>query len=127
MIINSIKILIIFSFSIFLLRHFSYLFHIIKKNIEDPKYSFYFNQTPALFITFFLIIYLCDKSLIYGVMGISYFYFFLIKSLYYFIPFFPNRFRYQLMNNTGDQLLILFIHYLLTTWICLTGIKNGMF
>ncbi|SVE40842.1 uncharacterized protein METZ01_LOCUS493696, partial [marine metagenome] len=66
-IINSIKILIIFSFSIFLLRHFSYLFHIIKKNIEGSKYSFYFNQTPALFITFFLIIYLCDKSLIYGV------------------------------------------------------------
>lgn len=127
MIINSIKILIIFSFSIFLLRHFSYLFHIIKKNIEDSKYNFYFYQTPPLVITFLLMIYLCDKSLIYGVMGISYFYFFLIKSLYYFIPFFPNRWRYQLMNNTGDQLLILFIHYLLTTWICLKGFENGMF
>ena len=127
MIVNAIKILVIFSFSIFLLRHLTYLFHVIKKNIQKSDNSFYFTQTPALFITFFLMIYFCDKSLIYGVIGISYMYYFLIKSLYYFIPFFPNRWRYQLMNNTGDQLLILFIHYLLTTWICLKGIENGMF
>ena len=130
MIINSIKILIIFSFFVFLLRHLSYFYHKLKKNIIEDSNSkdYFFYQTPPLIITFLLMIYFCDKNLIYGVMGISLMYLIMLKSLYYFIPFFPNRWRIHFTGGPKyEQLLLLLIYYLLTTWVSLQVFENGMF
>ena len=72
-------------------------------------------------------IYFCDKNLIYGVMGISLMYLIMFKSLYYFIPF-PNRWRIHFTGGPKyEQLLLLLIYYLLTTWVSLQVFENGMF
>tara|TARA_Y100000590_G_C14859569_1_gene690793 strand:- start:55 stop:444 length:390 start_codon:yes stop_codon:yes gene_type:complete len=127
MIINFIKILIIFSFFIFLLRHISYFYHKYKKLLIEDSNSkdYFFYQTPPLIITFYLMIYFCDKNLIYWVLGVSVIYLIMLKSLYYFIPFFPNNWRIRFTGGDSMQLLLLLIYYLIVTIVSLKGIENG--
>ena len=106
-----IQILIIVAFCSFIIRHWIYIF--TKKEKLLIKYNFYKIETPIFLVLFFIMIYFCSLNTIY--ITIFYFFFFLIilNTLYYFIPFYPKEWRYQMFSNTGSQHLLMIIHLLL--------------
>ena len=49
----------------------------------------------------------------------------MLKSLYYFTPFFPSNWRIRFTGGGSIQLLLLLIYYLMVTIVSLMGIENG--
>ena len=130
MLVNFIKILIIFCFFVLVCRHISFFYHKYRKNLyeQDTNYkNFFFYQTPPMIVFFYLMFYFCEQNIINGVLLISLVYLIMFKSLYYFIPYFPNSWRIRFVGGGNVQLLLLLIYYLLVTVICLKGIENGVF
>lgn len=127
--INLFKILIIFSFSILLLRHISFFYHKYKKIIIDDTNSkkFFFFQTPPLILIFFLMIYICEKHIIHGVLMYTILYFLMMKFLYYFIPYFPKNWSIRLIGGGKIQLILLGVLFILTSYISLIGINRGIY